>query len=53
VRLSVVSIWICSELNLAHIIPSLLKGMRKVIKRDLCLWNGSVCFGSYVSEILG
>jgi hypothetical protein len=53
VHLSVVSAWICSELNSVHIIPSLLKGMWKVTKRDLCLCSDGICFGGYIYEILG
>ena len=32
-HLSVFRVWVCSELNLLHLIPSPLKGMCKDIKR--------------------
>jgi len=34
VRLSVFRVWVCSELNLVHVVPYPLKGICKVIKRD-------------------
>lgn len=33
-HLSVFRVWVCSELNLVHVIPSPLKGMCKDIERD-------------------